>query len=593
MLREEIRKKTMILSAAAVLLAGILILAGSPDEAYAASANSGKVVITSSNGAVVRAKPSIHSSKKTVLGHGKKVSVSYVKFVASKSTKSKYRWYYASQYHGYIRGDLVRLSTSSKTGKTTTAVFFRKGAGTSFREIRLLAKGKTVKVLLKAYAKDGRKWYYSKVGSVSGYIAADYIKIGSSSSRTGITKSTKTSNTETNVTSGFPASYRTKLRALKKAHPNWSFVAINTGLDWSDAVDKMTASAGNNTIYTSFPYSYRSVRKGCYNYLKHYYVGKDGKYFVAASKKAVKYYMDPRNWLHSKTVFMFEDHSYHPSYQTKAAVQTILNRNSVMKKYASTFMAAGKKYDVSPIYLASKCIQELGSYTSMVNGHTFKVNGKTYKGCYNVFNIGAYDSANGGAKSGLVYAKKQGWTSVTKAIYGGTKYLKSAYMGNRQNSAYLEHFNVRNGLSAVGTHEYMTAVYTPRSMAVTEYEQFKDYNILNKKIVFYIPVYKNMPKKACSAPSSSWSKDNNFYLKTLKAGSKTLISSKSLNYNKSFTVTTSSSSIKIQAAAASCTAAKVYGTGTKKLKSGTNTIYVKCKASSGEVRTYKITVIRR
>ena len=373
-------------------------------------------------------------------------------------------------------------------------------------------------------------------------------------------------------------------------------MAVNTGLDWSDAVSRMTAKTGTNLVYTTFPYSYRSVEKGCYNYLTNRYAPKDGAKFIAASEGCVEFYMDPRNWLDDTHVFMFEDNRYHSSYQTLSMVETMTKgRNNLLHKNSTSFIKAAKNYNISPVYLTAKALEEQGSKIN-----SGKVGTRTV---YNVFNIGAYDSASGGASNGIRYAGSgssylRPWTSIDKAIRGGAKYIASNFIANNQSCAYLEHFNVMNGLSKVGTHVYMTAVYAPRNTSVSTASSYKRYKIYDKKIVFYIPVYKNMPASACKVPSSSWKKDNNYYLKTLKvtAGGRTYtkISSSSQSYTKSFTVYVgkSVSSATISAGAASRTSAKVSGTGKKSLSQGTNTFKVVCTASSGLKRTYTVKIVR-
>lgn len=603
----NITEKKILWAVAGIVIVTMFFAAGFFSEnAYGFTKTTAKATVSSSDGAVVRAKKSVSSLTKNTLGHGTRVSVSSVWFTSKSSEKAKYKWYYLPKYKGYVRGDLVSVSYGTSSGKVKTALNLRNGAGKGFKNIALLSPGEKVDIKLRAYARDGSKWYYVKVGSRSGFVAEEYITVPSSSMKKKAGKrSTVKRKTETDTYSGFPASYRTRLAALKKAHPNWKFVPVNTGLNWSQAVHAQTCSDALNLTHTVYPYCYRSVNEGSYNYLTHTYVGRDGKYFVAASKKAVKYYMDPRNWLTAQCIFMFEDHRYHAEYQSQSAVKTVLKNNPKLKKKSATYVAAGKKYNISPIYLAVKSMNELGPYTYMLDGHSFKYGSRTYSKCYNVFNIGASDSASGGAVNGLLYAnggrygiaKTYGrkWDKIEKAITGGTSYISRNFLGNNQNSYYLEHFNVLNGLSNVGTHEYMTAVYAPNTLSRTTYTDYKDYKIINKKITFYIPVYRNMPSKVSAKPSLSWDKDNNYYLKTLKAGNKTLISSKKLNYNKVFSVRVprDTGSIKISAAKASVTNAKIYGTGTKNLHIGKNTFKVVCKASSGEKRTYTVVINRQ
>lgn len=144
----------------------------------------------------------------------------------------------------------------------------------------------------------------------------------------------------------------------------------------------------------------------------------------------------------------------------------------------------------------------------------------------------------------------------------------------------------------------MTAVYAPNSMAYSVYENYNDYGIMNKSLEFYIPVYTNMPSTVCKKPSTSTSKDNNYYLKTLSFTDGTtstgLIKSSKLIYTTTFnnTVANSVSSITINADAASTTAATVTGTGTFDLSVGVNTFKIKCKSSSGQTRTYIVNITR-
>ncbi|MDD6299283.1 N-acetylglucosaminidase [Hornefia butyriciproducens] len=562
---------------------------------------------TAKTASVIRASASVSSAQVKSLSKGKKFSIKAEYFTAKKSMKAKYKWYYISSYKGYIRSDLVKYADSvTVSGKTTAAVNIRTGAGWSYAKKAVYKKGKSVKVVLTAYDRNGEKWYKIKVGSKYYYVIARYVKLSSTSSTASSSKSTSSSSssksssssssTSTTSFKGFPSSYTKKLAALKKAHPKWEFVAVNTGLDWSDAVSRMTAKTGTNLVYTTFPYSYRSVEKGCYNYLTNRYAPKDGAKFIAASEGCVKFYMDPRNWLDDTHVFMFEDNRYHSSYQTLSMVETMTKgRNNLLHKNSTSFIKAAKNYNISPVYLTAKALEEQGSKIN-----SGKVGTRTV---YNVFNIGAYDSASGGASNGIRYAGSgssylRPWTSIDKAIRGGAKYIASNFIANNQSCAYLEHFNVMNGLSKVGTHVYMTAVYAPRNTSVSTASSYKRYKIYDKKIVFYIPVYKNMPASACKVPSSSWKKDNNYYLKTLKvtAGGRTYtkISSSSQSYTKSFTVYVgkSVSSATISAGAASRTSAKVSGTGKKSLSQGTNTFKVVCTASSGLKRTYTVKVVR-
>lgn len=415
---------------------------------------------------------------------------------------------------------------------------------------------------------------------------------------------------------GFPKSYRTRLKKLHKLHPSWKFTPVITGLDWDDAADKMTENPRVNTVWHLYTPAYKSVAEGRYNYLEDTY---EGGSYPAASEKAVKYFMDPRNFLTERNIFLFEDRKYH-SYQRLSIVKKALKRNKVLYKNAKVFVKAGKKYKVSPLYIAAKSFSELGTSTFMMNGHEFTYNGVKYKKCYNAYNIGASDTM--GAVGGLIYAnggkvKKdyavgkdtsygRKWSTPGKAIRGGAKFLCSSYIKNNQSTCYTEHFNVMNGLSKVGTHVYMTSLNGGISMAGQVSEKYGDYGIYDKALRFYIPVYKNMPSKPCGRPSASEKKDNNYYIKKLivkyttgsgddaETKEKTFIKASKLSYKTSFklAVPEDTEKIKISALAASTRNPNLTGTGEFELEKGANTFKVKCKASAGPSRTYTIKITR-
>ena len=606
-----IKKNKIVVASAVVLMSLVTVMLMTPVDIFAASVSvpsaSGKV--TANGGTYVRSSYSTKSKVKTTLAKGKAIAITSEKITSKTSTAAKYKWYKLATYSGYVRSDLASISYGSITGKTTTTVYMRKGPSTKFGKASAVSGGKTVTVVLRSYNKYGNKWYKIKSGSKYYYIYSKYVKLtGSSSSGTSSNSGGSSSgNTVTSsyakslVAAGFPASYATKLEALHKAHPTWTFKPVQTGLDWSSAASKMTANTNTNLTYITYAPSYRSTDKGCYNYLTNSYVGKDSSSFVAASKNAVYYYMDPRNWLTSSYIFMFEDNKYH-SYQTESLVKNIVQYNSALKSNAGYFVTAGKTYDVSPVYLASKAYSEIGTSTYTVSGKKITYKTKKYKS-YNAFNIGAYDSASGGAAyNGLVYAisgttYSRPWTSLYKAIAGGAQFIRKDFIANNQSSGYLEHFNVLNGSSSVGSHVYMTAVYAPMSMAYSVSEEYSDAGITGKAIEFYIPVYKNMPSSACAKPSTSKSVDNNYYLSKLyvaggSSPSKFIKSSK-LCYTTDFSKTVSHSvkTVTITATKAS-KSATVSGAGTKSLAVGKNTFYVKCRSSSGLTRTYTITVTR-
>lgn len=196
------------------------------------------------------------------------------------------------------------------------------------------------------------------------------------------------------IEAGFPKSYRKLLRTLHEQHPNWTFEALDTGINFDEAVNvEMSVSSIQGSQYRLQPEV--QTEKGWY--LPNY--------------ATTAYYMDPRNFLTEKYILQFESLTYSKVYKEKV-VESIL-KNSFMdgkdkidnKEYSEIFVEAGKEANVSPVYLASLAVQEIGrKETIATSGEQFDYEGVTYSGLFNFFNIGAYSSASNPVRAGLKYA---------------------------------------------------------------------------------------------------------------------------------------------------------------------------------------------
>ena len=103
---------------------------------------------------------------------------------------------------------------------------------------------------------------------------------------------------------GFPESYIKRLVKLHKKYPKWVFKADKRG-----SFDVAVGSQRNcSLIYWNSPSSWKSMEKGCYDWKRHRYIGKDGGAWVAASEGITKFYMDPRNFMNTADVFQFLSH---------------------------------------------------------------------------------------------------------------------------------------------------------------------------------------------------------------------------------------------------------------------------------------------
>lgn len=493
----------------------------------------------------------------------------------------------------------LTASAANMTGSCTADVLnVRSGAGTGYSKTGTVSYGDSLTILSETTDSSGAKWYKISCGNVTGYVSAAYVQLTSSGSQ-----SSSDADFESYMTKqGFPESYKPYLRKLHEQHPKWIFTAQKLGVDWNTAL-KEECVVGRNLVHSSALASWKSMEKGAYDFNGGYWYGLDGSW-VAASKEIIMYYMDPRNFLNDTYIFMFENQSYDPSYQTESGVKTILADTfmsgsytcpDTKKKYtySQTFMDAAKKSGVSPYHLASRCRNEQG-----VNGAPQSLGTvKGYENYFNFFDIQAYaTSTMTAAEMGCKYAKTTNptyllpWTNHYKSIVGGSIFLGTGYITKGQDTLYLQKFDMVDGGNGLYYHQYMTCVFGQANEAISLKNAYSQ-DILNSAMEFKIPVYNNMPDKLCPKPTSSG--DNNNYLKSLSV-SGTSISPKFDKFTTSYTATVKAeiSSVTINANPLG-KSAKVSGKGKVSLKTGENTIKVTCTAASGVKRTYTIKITRK
>lgn len=493
----------------------------------------------------------------------------------------------------------LTASAANMTGSCTADVLnVRSGAGTGYSKTGTVSYGDSLTILSETTDSSGAKWYKISCGNLTGYVSAAYVQLTSSGSQ-----GCSDADFESYMTKqGFPESYKPYLRKLHEQHPKWIFTAQKLGVDWNTAL-KEECVVGRNLVHSSALASWKSMEKGAYDFNGGYWYGLDGSW-VAASKEIIMYYMDPRNFLNDTYIFMFENQSYDPSYQTESGVKTILADTfmsgsytcpDTKKKYtySQTFMDAAKKSGVSPYHLASRCRNEQG-----VNGAPQSLGTvKGYENYFNFFDIQAYaTSTMTAAEMGCKYAKTTNptyllpWTNQYKSIVGGSIFLGTGYITKGQDTLYLQKFDMVDGGNGLYYHQYMTCVFGQANEAISLKNAYSQ-DILNSAMEFKIPVYNNMPDKLCPKPTSSG--DNNNYLKSLSV-SGTSISPKFDKFTASYTA-------KVNAEVSSVTvnanplgkSAKVSGNGKVSLKTGENTVKVTCTAASGVKRTYTIKITRK
>lgn len=286
----------------------------------------------------------------------------------------------------------------------------------------------------------------------------------------------------------FPAGYQTALTQLKSAHPKWIFVPMNTGLDFETAVTK---EMGDKSLIqnTSSNASKGWVGSACPTESGWYY----------ATRDAVSYHMDPRNFFTESYIFQFEQLTFNSSYHTAEAIQTFLNStfmkgtlsdDAKKRTYAQAFYEIGSSRKLSPIHLASRVYLEQGQGNSGLISGTYP----GYEGYYNYFNVGV----NGASETekivkGLTYAKNQGWNTRYKSLEGGAATIGNNYILKGQDTIYLEKFNVdSNSPYGLYNHQYMQNIQAPASESSSSRKMYANTGSLDSAFVFKIPVYNNM-----------------------------------------------------------------------------------------------------
>ena len=313
-------------------------------------------------------------------------------------------------------------------------------------------------------------------------------------------------NAETDY-NAFPQGYRAKLREINKLHPNWTFIPLNTGLDWNEAVNAETK--GNRSAiqkYSAIPDSWLSKDSDVYNPATGEYKDIAGWNWKRASRECVEYYMNPTNYFDEVRIFVFEQLSYNPSIHNIDGVEAIIENSWMSHRpledqpnqpfnYSNYFIQNAIDSGVSPYHLASRVIQEMGrgDVTNKTNSNPLITNNR---GFYNYYNIGAYGKTNSEViTNGLNYAEKKGWYTRALALSGGAKYIGADWINQGQDTLYLQKFDVDNSDGSLFIHQYMQNVQAPWSESQNVYLAYVECGAIDSNFVFKIPVYNNMPNE--------------------------------------------------------------------------------------------------
>ena len=312
-----------------------------------------------------------------------------------------------------------------------------------------------------------------------------------------------------NTLSKFPLSYYSGLWLIHSLKPNYILTPYYTNLSFDVALAAEDSKARSLIQNSSHP-----------NYVKPNSQVYDKPDWMAAKTDVVSYFMDPRNFLTPEKLFAFELLGFDPNVHTVDGVREII-KGSFMDgndqyDYAQIIYDAGQNAGVSPYFLASRIIQEMG-----FNGESALSRGDLtgYEGYYNYYNIGAYATTEpGGAViNGAKYAQWgrdwEGqeitdteasyllpWTSVEKAIFGGAIWIASGYIDKGQNTLYFQKFDVLDDGTEKYNHQYAQNIMMAYSEGARYYNSYEAIGMTDAGFEFVIPVYENMPDTYGSLP---------------------------------------------------------------------------------------------
>lgn len=315
----------------------------------------------------------------------------------------------------------------------------------------------------------------------------------------------------------FPDSYKQYIRNLKATHPNWIFKAVYLNLDWTSSVNIETEGTKSRIGDSAYSNNWKRLTESQspdYN----------ASGYVLASKKAVAYTMDPRNFLTNDLVFQFRSINENVNSDLLSSVEkslsnTIMERDEYKSKYfnGSSWIDMGITYsqiiknvgdsqNVSPLFIASRIKQETSG--NIITNPSINGKSTSYPGYFNYFNIGAYDSSSGTVSRGLALAYSKGWNTPQSAISGGIDNINRNYIKVGQNTVYFQKFDVNNTKEATAlySYQYMTNITAPINESIFTYSGLLNSNTLNNQFTFYIPVYENMPNEISSHPDTETQK---------------------------------------------------------------------------------------
>ena len=310
--------------------------------------------VSDSEGLFVRSGAGTNYSKSGFLNYNAKVTlVSNTKKSGTGCDDGWYQINYGDSTSRYICSTYVKITASSESASITSGEYYtisnwvsrvnengtnvRSSANTSSTVLDTLYLGTEVQVIDTLNDWYKITYYNNKTGYVYKPLISFYDEIVAKDA----------TYEDTLKKAGFPESYYPYLTYLHQKHPTWKFTAVNTNKDFNTAVN---TEVGKNYIQSTLS-SYRESS-----------TLRETPNWYTASKGVVAFYLDPRNYLNEKSIYVFENLSYDEENHTKDIISQIFKGSYLnTDEYINYYLSAGKTYNISPVHLAARTKQEGGT----------------------------------------------------------------------------------------------------------------------------------------------------------------------------------------------------------------------------------------
>ena len=555
------------------------------------------------DGVNVRSGAGTNFNKTGYLAYGKSVTlVSDKKFINSDIKEQKecaywYQVYFNNNTNNYMCGELISIT---KSGEITnnTLYYTNTKYGTRINEdyatvrstpggtaVDRIYLGTEVNIIQKSGNWTKISYYNGRTGFVYSKLISNYNDITLNDEE--YTKVLKEK--------GFPDSYIPFLTYLHKKYPNFIFKADLVNKSFTTVVN---GEANKNALQTNES-AYRASN-----------TIRENPNWYTVSSPVNAFFLDPRNYLTEKNIFVFEKLNYDKDYKNYNVILKNMFGSSYLAndEYINYYLKAGT-YGASPIHLAARTIQEGGSNSNYaaITGTATSTGGLKYRsnnldGFYNFYNIGAYQDSytNSAVTRGIAVAaglvdsyEGTPWNTREKAIVYGGKFIATAYINNNQNTLYYQKFNTSDKAHFPSyTHQYMTNIIAPASEALSSYNTYIDkLKLTNEEFTFIIPVYKDMPKEFTTHPIIG---DNDNNLTSISINNEKLQNFDSDVVEYEVYINSNLDKVTVTATAKS-SKATISGTGEVTLakEEKEKVIEIIVTSETGNKKTYKVKLIRK